>query len=508
MKLSAIIFLLLLAGSVVSQSKQDYNWFFGKDQVSGPEFGAIHWDFNEQPFIPSTRDAGLEFDRNNASISTKEGELLFYSNGCAVANRLHQMMPNGDSINAGEFFDVVWQGDCGNGYPGRQDITILPDPKNLDGYYLIHKPDEFEIVDGDVLFTIEDLKYSYIDMTLDEGLGDVTEKNVTFAAGNYLSSYLTSIAHANGKDWWIINPDRESNLYHTFLLDSSGFQLVHQQYGDISFGINSPASGDAKFSPDGKMYAYYNKYDGLFLYDFDRATGLLSNFRNIDFPEPTDIFFYSCEFSPNSRYLYLMESHFLYQVDTWAEDLEASLLLIDEFNGVPDPIPSRFFISTLGPDCRIYIRGGGSSNSFHVVDKPNERGVACDFVQQGVRLPFISATGSFPNFPRFRVDEEEKCDPSITSLFGETVWYRRDLTTYPNPVSDYLTIELPEELGTGRLYVLNIDGKLMWEGETSSLESELRLDMSGYREGTYSVEYVPVDNKERRIWTSKVVVVR
>jgi hypothetical protein len=195
-------------------------------------------------------------------------------------------------------------------------------------------------------------------------------------------------------------------------------------------------------------------------------------------------------------------------VDTWAEDLEASLLLIDEFNGVPDPIPSRFFISTLGPDCRIYIRGGGSSNSFHVVDKPNERGVACDFVQQGVRLPFISATGSFPNFPRFRVDEEEKCDPSITSLFGETVWYRRDLTTYPNPVSDRLTIELPEEVGSGHLYVLDLYGQLVWEGETASSQAVQTLDMSNYAEGTYSVEYVPRDNPERRVWTSRVVVVR
>ena len=123
-------------------------------------------------------------------------------------------------------------------------------------------------------------------------------------------------------------------------------------------------------------------------------------------------------------------------------------------------------------------------------------------------MPHRFNIGGFPNFPRFRVDEEEKCDPSITSLFGETVWYRRDLTTYPNPVSDRLTIELPEELGVGRLYVLDIEGRLLWEGETTSFQTEQVLDMSGYAEGTYSVEYVPDENEERRVWTSTVVVIK
>ena len=82
------------------------------------------------------------------------------------------------------------------------------------------------------------------------------------------------------------------------------------------------------------------------------------------------------------------------------------------------------------------------------------------------------------------------------------------MTTFPNPVSDRLTIQLPEEVGEGRLYIINIDGKLVWEGETSSLQTERVLDMSGYAEGSYSVEYVPEDNEERRVWTSNIVVIK
>ena len=80
--------------------------------------------------------------------------------------------------------------------------------------------------------------------------------------------------------------------------------------------------------------------------------------------------------------------------------------------------------------------------------------------------------------------------------------------TYPNPVRDYLTVDLPEGTGSGQLYILDMDGRLIWEEQTRSIQTSLRLDMSDYEVGTYSVEYVPEDNVERRVWTSSVVVVR
>ena len=144
--------------------------------------------------------------------------------------------------------------------------------------------------------------------------------------------------------------------------------------------------------------------------------------------------------------------------------------------------------------------------TFHIIHKPDEYGQACDFVQQGLQLPTYSASGSFPNFPRFRVDEEEKCDPSIISIVGEAVWWRRDLTTYPNPTRDLITVELPESKA-GKIYVLDMSGQLIMTQEVELLTGELELSIGGMPAGTYSVEFVPQENKERRVWTSKVVVV-
>ena len=241
----------------------------------------------------------------------------------------------------------------------------------------------------------------------------------------------------------------------------------------------------------------------MHLYDFDRASGLLSNFKHMEF-HPLDTFGFSCmEFSPNSRFLYVSDRDSLWQVDSWSDDMGGTKVLL---NVNTDPT-TDYFVAKQGPDCRVYIRSNKGS-TVHFVNKPDELGLACDFRQDGFILPHRFGIGGFPNFPRFRVDEEEKCDPSITSLFGETVWYRRDLTTYPNPVSDRLTIELPEEVGSGRLYVLDLNGQLVWEGETSSSQAVQTLNMSAYAEGTYSVEYVPRDNEERLVWTSNIVVIK
>ena len=119
-------------------------------------------------------------------------------------------------------------------------------------------------------------------MTLDNGKGDVVKKNIVFYDDKKtLGSYLTAIRHANGKDWWILQPLRDTNLYATFLLDQNGLQLVKEQQIGKVFDWNASASGTATFSPDGTKYAYYNESDGLLLFDFDRNSGMLSNYRRV-----------------------------------------------------------------------------------------------------------------------------------------------------------------------------------------------------------------------------------
>ena len=159
-------FLLIGFVAFAQYPKHDYQWFTGKNQSTvSDSFLALEINFNEIPALPKTRNAGLQLGQNNASMSDSEGNLLFYTNGCAVADADHNVMMNGDSINEGAFFDTFWQGNCRNGYPGKQDVIILDDPGNEDGYYLIHKTQEYlPNEDPDVFFRY--IKYTYVDMSL------------------------------------------------------------------------------------------------------------------------------------------------------------------------------------------------------------------------------------------------------------------------------------------------------------------------------------------------------
>ncbi len=504
MRVIIILFMLgLLMSTMQAQNKRDYYWPFGKDQDNKEGVQASAFDFNVRPFAVQEREGELEFDQNNASICDEAGNLLFYTNGCAVANRLHQIMPNGDSINAGEFFDILWLGDCGNGYPGRQDVIILPDPSNREGYYLIHEIISFHPNGQNII--ADTLLYSYISMSEDNGLGDVIYKNRSIDIDEYLSGYQSAINHSNGIDWWVLIADKVKG-FDLFQIDEQGFSFVEKLDVGPAYHWNASASGDSRFSPDGTKYAYFNEFDGLQLYDFDRTEGVLDHIGSIDLIDTVNWWFATCEWSPSSQFLYLIKSDSIWQLDTHIDPLEDGLEFIAAHNGVLDPLSTRFFKSALGPDCRIYIRPGSGSNSFHVINKPDEKGIACDLVQQGIRLPYISATGSFPNFPRFRVDEEEKCDPSIVSIVGETVWWRRELTVYPSPTTGPVTVEIPESK-RGQLYVVDMQGQVVLHKNVEILIGELELSLGGLPSAIYSVEFIADDSTDRVVWTKRVVVV-
>ena len=498
-----IIAWVLSFTSLNAQSKQDYHWFFGTDQNLVQEgIQGLYFDFNQAPIEARVHNNALNFTQNNASIADTSGNLLFYTNGCAIANRHHELMMNGDSLNYNSYFEVFWEDDCSLGYPGIQDLMILNDPADADGYYLIHKPRDYD-PDSTPSTSMRELQYSYIDMS--DGLGVVTEKNKVIDSKVYLWSYLTAINHSNGTDWWIIQPKDRDNINYIYKLDAQGISLHDStSLGNKAFVENTSSSGQAKFSPDGTMYAFYNYYDGLYLYDFDRSTAEFSNFRVLETPETEEIIFGGMEFSPNSEFIYFTNSDSLFQVDLAYQDLKDGLVLIDTYDGVLDPFGTQFNFATLGPDCRIYIRPSSSSNVFHVINKPDEKASACEFVERGIKLPQVSSVESWPNHPRFRVDEDAPCDPSISTFLGPSVQYRKVLDISHNPVQSNVTVKLPENI-EGYVEVINAQGQLVHNRvKVNGLEKELHLNLGYIPAGYYLIRLVPNQN-EGYFYDAKIV---
>jgi len=508
MKFTIILLFLLVNNLCFAQSMQDYYWIWNNDRARDSTQAYI-FDFSDK--VKKNPDSlgivtPLVMRGLNASVCDEDGNLLMYTNGCTVADKNHQVMPNGRNLNNNDYFQMLGDS-CFRGYVGRQDILILPDPGYENGYYVLHKPIIFNPQQN--IFYLE-LRYSYVDMELNNGDGAVTDKNIVISEDNEIfSSYLTGINHSNGKDWWILNPISGSNGYLTYHLDENGFTEKRVQNIGPDFDIDASASGTAVFSPDGNSYAYYNKGDNLLLYDFDRTTGDLSDLRQLTLKTnaPPATFISSIEFSPNSRFLYAAIEDSLWQIDTYESDLIEGTELIDVWDGTQDPFATTFTLMALAPNCKIYMCSGSSTNTYHVINQPNEKGIACDFVQRGIQLPFTSSLANMPNFPRFRVDEDDKCDPTITSIFGDHVYYRRDMNVYPNPVRDVLKVEVPEGK-KGRIVVFDMQGQLVWsDHEIDIYRDKVQLDLSGLVVGTYSVEFVPDDNRERLVFTAQVVKV-
>ena len=459
--------------STFAQSKHDYNWVFGYDNGPNGTYKKSIVDFDNNRSIKHFDSDLIRMSFNNASISDTEGNLLFYTNGCQVYDSTHHLMMNGDSINFNEYYEEF----CDGYADGKQNTIILPDPAYDDGYYIFHSPAErfVPFTDAQVINSM----YSYVDMQLNGDNGAIADKNVIYLPNDTVAtSYLTAVYKDNGLDWWLIKSDWNSNIKFIFSIDHSGVSLEHMiPIGDTITSRES-GGGQGRFSPDGSLYISYNTSTHMSIYDFDRQTGLLSNFRQVVFDEPKT-FGGGMEISPNSRFAYAFYPSKLFQVDLWEDNPQDGVMLIDSFDGFDDPFPiaATFHLAQLGPDCKIYCSGGSGVPYLHVINKPDLKGTDCDFVQRGIVLPSPNDRFCMPNNPHFRIDEDDICDPNITSVFGLPVVVDDDVFLHPNPASDL--IYLPEHTHNCKVY--DINGRLISDAKAANQ----KLDIANLQNGMY-----------------------
>lgn len=469
---------LLLVQLPLSGQLHDYFWVLGED--NGGETYFIEGnsiDFRTQLLLIQQESLYLEMHTTMASICDAEGNLQFYTNGCKIANWQHELMENGNGINPGEVHDIQcvnedypWRGQY---TAGRQSALVLPLPSTENIYYLFHKGIEYT----ETAIPSIPLYYTKINMTLNNGLGSVEEKNIIITEQELHYGQLTAVKHANGQDWWIFSPGTKfTNEYYRFLFTENGVidTFATQSLGSATQRTNSWAN----FSPDGTQYARYEpRGDDVFLFDFDRETGLLSNFQQLLIDEEEE-WFGGVAFSPNSRFLYVASFNFIYQYDTWADDIAASRITIAEYEPTGQFIEQHFWGMQLTPDCRIFVYCN-SCDVIHVIHNPDEPGLASNFEQGAIQLAW-PIFRSQPHFPNYRLgpvgDEGVPCTP-VVSVNPAPVSIG-DLRVFPNPARNYVTISSQNLHGTWILY----DGT-----GRQLIATELELDM----EQTISLETLP-----------------
>ncbi len=432
------IFLFTITIQTGFSQKEDFFWVLGYDSdTSSTNFGGTNIDFNVEPPDIYYEFRDMNFDITNSSICDSMGNLLFYTNGIAISSYNGEIMENGEGLNPDPFTDD-W---IDEGYPLYQGTLILPQPESSNLYYLFHEEYSWTPNDPNYNVKVFTLYYTLIDISANNGLGVVIEKNIPVIQDTIDYGKITATKHANGIDWWILIPEFDSNKYYRILFTENGVTSIDsQEIGDFVYA----GLGQAVFSPNGNKYVRYilkniNVGNFLNIYDFDRCTGLLSN------PEQYSIidtaYAGGVAISPNSRYLYVPSFGYTYQYDLEADDVEASKDTVAIYDGFVDIVlPTTFFLAQLAPDDKIYINSNNSVRYLHVIHNPNEQGGACNFEQHGIDLPTFNAA-SLPNFPNYRlgpVSESDTCElVNNISIFEEVI---SNIQIYPNPTYDIVTI--------------------------------------------------------------------
>jgi len=163
-----------------------------------------------------------------------------------------------------------------------------------------------------------------------------------------------------------------------------------------------------KASPDGKRLALAKRDDLTELYDFDNATGQVSNYV----PLQASYYNYGVEFSPDNSRLYvalILDGQIIqYNLQAGsAAAVRASARVVGTGN-------SRFGSLQRGPDDRIYVAAYNSSY-LDVISNPNALGTACGYLANAVLLGGKIGQNGLPNMPN------AFAALSITAAFTSTV---------------------------------------------------------------------------------------
>ncbi|MBC8045381.1 MAG: hypothetical protein H7Y00_01155 [Fimbriimonadaceae bacterium] len=319
------LLLVLFYPCFVFSQNNNANWFFGD---------SVMLNFNDG-VITTMQVPGLA-DETSISYSDDEGNLLFYSDGSIIWNKDLEEMNNSPIEQRGY--------NEGSGSSMCQGSSVIPDPGNSSKYYIINQVEE-------------GLKYSVIDMTLDEGLGDVQEElKDIWIIEEYITEKLQAVKHANGRDWWVLFhkrvpsfDDDSTNTFYKLLITPEGILGPYEQ----NVGIKSKGTiAQMVFSKNGDLLAY-PETNNLEIFNFNRCTGELSEYKNVlslgNYP-------YGCAFSGDGTKVYTSsvqedgDKVFQYCVNC-EETLEETKTLIFKETFEDYAIGQML----LGPDDKIYI---------------------------------------------------------------------------------------------------------------------------------------------------------
>jgi len=348
----------------IAQDRSSATWYFGRK---------AGLSFNTEPPTPITDGATTNIEGTSVICDSKSGVILFYTDGSTVWDHNHIAKATGIG---------------GTVVSSTQGPVIVPHPGDTTRYYV---------------FTVED------ETRFPNSLGKVTEVRVQ--GGEVISvgtpvTLLTGVAEkvtaakgCNGLDYWVIYRLRNRGFVAYQVTRTNGFSIGSRVNSAVGLVLPAQADGrgEMKISPDGKWIASASEMVATEVFQFNNATGVVSN--AIAFEQGQQR--YGLSFSPTSRYLYVNSGwkatsvNHVYQYDMNAADIAASRIDV-----AAAPAGVGFGSMQIGTNGKIYA-ARYSTQYLAVINQPDVGGVGCNYVDLGIQFPPSSTVyWGLPNVPQ------------------------------------------------------------------------------------------------------------
>ncbi len=443
-KIGTLLLLLILCPLFVTGQGEASNWYFGNE---------AGLRFNNDGSVTALKNGKLNTFEGCAAISDTFGNLLFYTDGITVYDQTNEIMQNGEGL----------YGDSSS----TQSALIIPKPQDPNLFFIF-------TVDTTIFETDPDfgLNYSVVDISLNNGMGAVIQKNVNLLrdCSEKISAVLKDCS--DNSIWLLTLAAADGalgrlNTYYAYEVNATGVvnTPVKTTFDDL---MVNDSRGYLKLSADGTKMASANVLSGLYIYDFDAATGTLSNQQRITV-STSNQFAYGVEFSPNSNFLYVHTSNNileesghlsqLLQYDLTAVDISASEVRLDSraiFRGALQLANNGKIYRTIAEN---YYLG---TSYLGAINNPNEKGVASNYEHNAVFLEGNATQGLPPFIQSFFgkiqlvLNNDGTRSSTLTKCTGETL--RLEAEENPGAIYTWLKNGVPIVVPTGYyLEIGNVD---------------------------------------------------
>ena len=374
---------IILSSFLVLSQNETSNWYFGKN-------AGINFKNTQETVL---KNGAMNTPAGCSSISDRNGNLLFYTNGKTVWNKNHEIMKNGTNLAA----DIT----------NSQTSIIIPKPNDNNTYFIFLTREKKST---NPLLT-SGLFYAQVEFSNQNPLGEVTIKSTRLL--NTTTERITAIHDAENQSIKVIafgsektDTNSPKDTFFVFNIDKNGLNRTPTTTKEKE--IESVA-GAMKISPDGTKIAIADAKI-IHLYNFNINNSSISFYKSINtnFLRPHGI-----EFSQDSKILYFTISGSIFKYLIYNDNVLNEKIFIAgtskyNYGDLQLANNGKIYVANYIPESPIT-----SISSIGVINNPENDFNDNNFLPLAVNLESGASYKGLPNFIssflRNRIITQNKC---------------------------------------------------------------------------------------------------